>query len=49
MLIGSDYRMPNAATVNKSTQSMANDAGGTFADIVNQKAVEAEDGIDGGQ
>ena len=49
MLISNDYRMPNAATVNKSTQSMANDAGETFADIANQKAVEAEDGIDGGQ
>ena len=49
MFIGNDHRMPNAATVNKSTQSMANDAGGTFADIVNQKAAEAEDSIDGGQ
>ena len=42
MLIGNDYRMPNAATVNKSVQSAVNDAGGTFADIVNQKAAEAE-------
>ena len=42
MLIGNDYRMPNAATVNKSTQSMANDAVGTFADTVNQKTAEAE-------
>ena len=36
--------MTNAATVNKSAQSMANDAGGTFADIVNQKAAEEEIG-----
>ena len=42
MHIGNDYRMSNAATVNKFTQSMANDVGGTFADIVNQKAAEAE-------
>lgn len=42
MLIGNDYGMPYAAAVNKSAQSMANDAGGTFADIVNQKAAEAE-------